>query len=288
MRLQHCPPSPSSPLLTLSHPRPYHLYAHVVPSRHASDTTSHPYACVLPSRHFLPSLHLRSALLTYSQHQLLLCLCSALPTHSRHCLPSLCLRSALPTCLQCCLPSLDSPSALPTCLRRCLPSLRLQCPPDLPLTLLTILKLIASRHASDTTHLVPSRHASNTTYHPYAHLVPSQHAFNAAFHPYSCSALLKCLQCFLPSLGLQCATDMPPTLLTIFTLTAPSRHASNTSYRPYAHVVPSRHASDAAYHPYACSALPTCLQHHLTSLRLQCPPDMPPTLLTILMLTVPS
>ncbi|MBW0585119.1 hypothetical protein O181_124834, partial [Austropuccinia psidii MF-1] len=45
------PPSPSSPLLTLSHPRPYHLYAHVVPSQHASDTASHPYACVVPSQH---------------------------------------------------------------------------------------------------------------------------------------------------------------------------------------------------------------------------------------------
>ncbi|MBW0576420.1 hypothetical protein O181_116135 [Austropuccinia psidii MF-1] len=51
MRLQHCPPSPSSPLLTLSHPCPYHLYAHVVPSRHASNTASHPYTCVVPSRH---------------------------------------------------------------------------------------------------------------------------------------------------------------------------------------------------------------------------------------------
>ncbi|MBW0537780.1 hypothetical protein O181_077495 [Austropuccinia psidii MF-1] len=52
MRLQHCPPSPSSPLLTLSHPRPYHLYAHVVHSRH----------------HL--SLRLCSALPTCSQHHL--------------------------------------------------------------------------------------------------------------------------------------------------------------------------------------------------------------------------
>ncbi|MBW0585123.1 hypothetical protein O181_124838 [Austropuccinia psidii MF-1] len=63
MRLRHCPPSLASPLLTLSHPCPYHLYAHVcppdtayhpyargVPSRHAPDTT-YPYACVVPSRH---------------------------------------------------------------------------------------------------------------------------------------------------------------------------------------------------------------------------------------------
>ncbi|MBW0562651.1 hypothetical protein O181_102366 [Austropuccinia psidii MF-1] len=42
MRLQHCPPFPSSPLLTLSHPRPYHPYACVVPSRNASNTDSHP------------------------------------------------------------------------------------------------------------------------------------------------------------------------------------------------------------------------------------------------------
>ncbi|MBW0593452.1 hypothetical protein O181_133167, partial [Austropuccinia psidii MF-1] len=51
MRLQNCPPSPSSPLLTLSHPCPYHPYACVVPSRHASDTACHPYACGVPSGH---------------------------------------------------------------------------------------------------------------------------------------------------------------------------------------------------------------------------------------------
>ncbi|MBW0574453.1 hypothetical protein O181_114168 [Austropuccinia psidii MF-1] len=51
MRLQHFPPSPPSPLLTLSHPRPYHLYAHVVPTQHASAATHHPYACVVPSQH---------------------------------------------------------------------------------------------------------------------------------------------------------------------------------------------------------------------------------------------
>ncbi|MBW0519260.1 hypothetical protein O181_058975 [Austropuccinia psidii MF-1] len=60
MRLQHFPPSP------LSHSRPYHLYAHMVPSqcayasayhpyglpsRHASDAAYHPYACRVPSRH---------------------------------------------------------------------------------------------------------------------------------------------------------------------------------------------------------------------------------------------
>ncbi|MBW0573837.1 hypothetical protein O181_113552 [Austropuccinia psidii MF-1] len=51
MRLQHCPPSPSSPLLTLSHPHHYHPYACVVPSLHASNTASHPYAHVVPSQH---------------------------------------------------------------------------------------------------------------------------------------------------------------------------------------------------------------------------------------------
>ncbi|MBW0476496.1 hypothetical protein O181_016211 [Austropuccinia psidii MF-1] len=84
MRLRHFPPSLSSPLLTLSHPRPYHLYAQAVPSRHASNTANHPYACVVPSQHFLPSLSSRSAL----------------PTCSQHCLPSLRLRSALPACSQ--------------------------------------------------------------------------------------------------------------------------------------------------------------------------------------------
>ncbi|MBW0541608.1 hypothetical protein O181_081323 [Austropuccinia psidii MF-1] len=81
---------------------------------------------------------------------------------------------------------------------------------------------------------------------------------------------------------------MPPTLLTILMLAVPSRHASHTANHPYAHLVPSQHASDTDYHPCVCSALPTCLRHRLLSLHLQCPPDMPPTLLTILMLAVPS
>ncbi|MBW0564033.1 hypothetical protein O181_103748 [Austropuccinia psidii MF-1] len=62
MRLQHCPPSPSS------HPRPYHPYACVVPSQHASDTAYHPYTRGVPSRHCLPALRSRSALLTCSRH----------------------------------------------------------------------------------------------------------------------------------------------------------------------------------------------------------------------------
>ncbi|MBW0479928.1 hypothetical protein O181_019643 [Austropuccinia psidii MF-1] len=51
MRLRHFPPIS---VLATPHPftpRPYHLYAHVVPSQHASDTASHPYACVVPSPH---------------------------------------------------------------------------------------------------------------------------------------------------------------------------------------------------------------------------------------------
>ncbi|MBW0576809.1 hypothetical protein O181_116524, partial [Austropuccinia psidii MF-1] len=56
-----------------------------------------------------------------------------------------------------------------------------------------------------------------------------------------------------------CPPNMPPTLLTILMLAVPSRHDSDTSYHPYAHVVPSQHASNTAYHPYSHSALPTCL-----------------------------
>ncbi|MBW0523786.1 hypothetical protein O181_063501 [Austropuccinia psidii MF-1] len=48
--------------------------------------------------------------------------------------------------------------------------------------------------------------------------------------------------------------------------------------------MPTQHAFDAAYHPYARSAVLKCLPCCLPSLCLQCPPDMPPTPLTILML----
>ncbi|MBW0585513.1 hypothetical protein O181_125228 [Austropuccinia psidii MF-1] len=127
----------------LSQPRPYHLYAHVVPSQHASDTASHPYACVVPSRHAPDTAYhpyaRGSALLTCSQHHLSLRLCSALPTSSQHCLPSLCSQSALPTCSRHCLSSLCSLSALPTCsqhhlsLRLCsaLPTSSQHCLPSL-------------------------------------------------------------------------------------------------------------------------------------------------------------
>ncbi|MBW0583320.1 hypothetical protein O181_123035 [Austropuccinia psidii MF-1] len=100
MRLRHCPPIS---VLTNPYPftpHPYHLYAHVVHSRHAPDIT-YPYArsSALPicSQHCLQSLGSRSALPTCSRPQLSLRLCSALPTCSRHCLPSLRLCSALPT-----------------------------------------------------------------------------------------------------------------------------------------------------------------------------------------------
>ncbi|MBW0473304.1 hypothetical protein O181_013019 [Austropuccinia psidii MF-1] len=61
------------------------------------------------------------------------------------------------------------------------------------------------------------------------------------------------------------------------------------AYNLYAAAGPASYASDAALTPLTppCTR-PTCLQHCLPSLRLQCPSDMPLTLLTILMLAVPS
>ncbi|MBW0544256.1 hypothetical protein O181_083971 [Austropuccinia psidii MF-1] len=141
----HHPPSPSSPLLTLSHPCPYHLYAHVVPSQHAFNTASHPYACVVPSRHVpdtayhprarrecTPNTTYPYAYVVPSQHAPY-----AHGVPSRHCLPSLRSRSALLTCSQHCLPSLRSRGALPTSSRH---HLSLCLCSALP-TLLTILTL---------------------------------------------------------------------------------------------------------------------------------------------------
>ncbi|MBW0543401.1 hypothetical protein O181_083116 [Austropuccinia psidii MF-1] len=56
-------------------------------------------------------------------------------------------------------------------------------------------------------------------------------------------------------------------------------------YNPYATLGPSNYAPDATLTPLTppCTR-PTCLQHCLPSLRLQCLPDMPLILLTILML----
>ncbi|MBW0569714.1 hypothetical protein O181_109429 [Austropuccinia psidii MF-1] len=193
MRLQHCPPIS---ILTTPYaftPRPYHIYAHLVPSRHASNTASHPYPCVVPSQHCLPSLRSRSALPTCSQNHLSSCLCSSLPTSSPHCLPSLRLQSALLKCSRHHL-SLRLCSALPTLL----PILTLvECPPHMlptPLilmlvalpTLLPILML--AECPPNTTYpyacVVPSQHAPDTAAHPYACGVPSQHAPNTTY-PYA-------------------------------------------------------------------------------------------------------
>ncbi|MBW0502840.1 hypothetical protein O181_042555 [Austropuccinia psidii MF-1] len=92
MRLQHCPPSPPSPLVMLLHPLLIFSLAY------------NPYAAsgpqVMPPTPPSPPLT---------------------PPHTHH------------------LPSLRFYSARSTCLRCCLPSLCLQCPPDMPLTALTIL-----------------------------------------------------------------------------------------------------------------------------------------------------
>ncbi|MBW0561645.1 hypothetical protein O181_101360 [Austropuccinia psidii MF-1] len=132
----------------------------------------------------------------------------------------------------------------------------------------------------------------SAAYHPYAHGVPSKHASDTAYHPYACG----------------CPPDMPPMPLTILMLAVPSRHASNapltlaqsarrlviltllqppqddttmpppisalTTPPPSTPLTPpcTRLMLSTAYHPYACG----------------CPPNMPPMLLTILMLAVPS
>ncbi|MBW0538282.1 hypothetical protein O181_077997 [Austropuccinia psidii MF-1] len=88
-------------------------------------------------------------------------------------------------------------------------------------------------------------------YNPYAS-APPPHLLLGLQSLCCCRALKLCLQCSphppYPSLHLP---NMPPMLLTILTLTVPSRHASNAPYHPYTRGVPSQHASDAAYHPYA-------------------------------------
>ncbi|MBW0484094.1 hypothetical protein O181_023809 [Austropuccinia psidii MF-1] len=98
MRLHNCHPSPSSPLLMLSHPRPYHLYAHVVPSRHASNTASHPCACVVPSPHAPNTAYHPYARGVPSRHAPDTTYPYACVVPSQHWLPSLHLWSALPTC----------------------------------------------------------------------------------------------------------------------------------------------------------------------------------------------
>ncbi|MBW0497040.1 hypothetical protein O181_036755 [Austropuccinia psidii MF-1] len=62
-------------------PRPYHPYACVVHSRHASNTASHPYAHVVPSPHAYDTAYHPYACGGPSQHRLpSLRSCSALPT----------------------------------------------------------------------------------------------------------------------------------------------------------------------------------------------------------------
>ncbi|MBW0510676.1 hypothetical protein O181_050391 [Austropuccinia psidii MF-1] len=61
------PPSPSSPLLTLSHPRPYHPYACGVPSQHAPNTT-YPYAHGVPSQNAPHTAYNPYACRVHSQH----------------------------------------------------------------------------------------------------------------------------------------------------------------------------------------------------------------------------
>ncbi|MBW0540778.1 hypothetical protein O181_080493 [Austropuccinia psidii MF-1] len=60
---------------------------------------------------------------------------------------------------------------------------------------------------------------------------------------------------------------MPPTLLTVLTLMECLPEMPLTLLTILTLAVPSRHASDTTYHPYACSDLPTCLQCRLPSLR---------------------
>ncbi|MBW0592550.1 hypothetical protein O181_132265 [Austropuccinia psidii MF-1] len=156
MRLQHCPHHPHlifslaynpyaaagpstyssnaalTPPYTSSHlpnmpPTLLTILTLEVPSRHASEAPYHPYACGVPSRHASDATYHPYARIVPAQHANNAA-CSALPTYLRHRLPSLCS----------------------------------QCPPNIPLTPLTILNLA-----------VTSRHASNTAYHPYARIVPS-------------------------------------------------------------------------------------------------------------------
>ncbi|MBW0569599.1 hypothetical protein O181_109314 [Austropuccinia psidii MF-1] len=132
-------------------PRPYHLYAHVVHSRHAPDTTypyacgvpsqhapdtTYPYDCVVPSQHppdtayhpYARGVHSRHAPnTTYpyacvvpSRHAPDTTYPYACVVPSRHCLPSLRSQRALPTCSQHHL-SLRLRSALPTPLILTLP-----------------------------------------------------------------------------------------------------------------------------------------------------------------------
>ncbi|MBW0521004.1 hypothetical protein O181_060719 [Austropuccinia psidii MF-1] len=67
--------------------------------------------------------------------------------------------------------------------------------------------------------------------------------------------------------------------LTILTLLRGPQFAPPTSPSPPLTPPCTHLILSATYHPYAClhSTCPTCLQHCLASLRLQFPPDIPPT-----------
>ncbi|MBW0505296.1 hypothetical protein O181_045011 [Austropuccinia psidii MF-1] len=102
MRLQHCPPSPPSPLVMLLHPRlifslAYNPYAAAGPQFMPLKPPS-PSLCLLA-----PIQHPSNA--AYNPYT-----CSALLTCLRHSW------SAFLTCLKCRLPSLHSYSAHPKCL----------------------------------------------------------------------------------------------------------------------------------------------------------------------------
>ncbi|MBW0544901.1 hypothetical protein O181_084616 [Austropuccinia psidii MF-1] len=156
MRLQHCPPSPPSPLLIRPHPRrlPSSCSCSALKMRlkclpdHSScfhiPASSSPWLTILmllrgpqimpltapsppltpPCTHCLPSLRLWSASTTCLRCRLpSLCLWSAFLKCLRHHLPSLRSWSAFPTCLRHGLPSLRLYSVLPTCLQHHLPLL---------------------------------------------------------------------------------------------------------------------------------------------------------------------
>ncbi|MBW0567443.1 hypothetical protein O181_107158 [Austropuccinia psidii MF-1] len=113
----HHPPD-ETPTLP-PHLRPHHLYAHVVPSPHASAAAHHPHSCVVPSRHDSKTANNPYACVVPSRHA------SYTANHpypyvvpsqhasdtiyhpyacvepSQHGLPSLRLCSALPKWLQC-------------------------------------------------------------------------------------------------------------------------------------------------------------------------------------------
>ncbi|MBW0531782.1 hypothetical protein O181_071497 [Austropuccinia psidii MF-1] len=94
MRLQHCPPSPPSPLLTLTHPRR-------LPSLFSCSALNTPYTSAPPPHLLLglQSLCSFSALKLCLQHLPHPPYASSHPPNPMCHLSSLCSWSALPTCL---------------------------------------------------------------------------------------------------------------------------------------------------------------------------------------------